>query len=829
MKLTHLATVICALASLTIAASAAESAPLHGGDVARVAAFPDAGSRDIDAPDELGRTPLHVAVASARLKIVGQLIARGADVNARDQHGDTPLHIAARRAALPYVETLLAAGADASAANNAGLTPLHVLGSSARADGDALHALLTTVAARLVAAGADPAIIADGFPGIEPIETGGGTSTRDTWTDYAEIGPTLLGYEANYPTICQRYTLGQSYQGRELWAIKISDNVGTEEDEPEFAYISTMHGDEIVGVKMCMLLIEDMLTNYGTDPQITNLIDNVEIWIVPLMNPDGYDRVSRTRYNAQGYDLNRSFPDLGESNDPNGYPTEVAIMMNWHAGQAIVLAANFHGGALVVNYPFDSEQTGSRYSDYQNLMVDISEAYSIHNPPMWNSSTFYHGITNGADWYIIDGGMQDYSWYFHGCTEVTIELDNTKQPPASEIGQFWSDNRDAMLAYMEKCLIGVRGIVTDATTGDPLAATITVTDRYQNLRTDPDVGDYHRILLPGTYELHFEADGYDPYVASGVVVGAGAATQLDVALGLPPEVVSPNGGETLATGTPTTVTWTGSPTAQFHVQYTANYGDISGGTDGFERDSLGANYTTGGDRTWITTMSSSHAGLYSARAGEIDDSQESWMTRSASGGDVGFWYRVSSESGYDYFNFYVDDMREIHASGESGWTYYSTTLSPGTYELKWEYTKDVNTSNGSDTAWVDELEISSDNTTWTDIIALTGVGDTSTPWTPSTETSDCRVRVRANYGPGAYGVWDTSDADFTVAAAGQVGDLNCDGQINNADIDPFVLAITDPATYGTLYPECDINYGDCNDDGLVNNADIDSFVALLSS
>ena len=408
---------------------------------------------------------------------------------------------------------------------------------------------------RLIAAGADPAIIATGFPGhlhdAAREATADDRTTRDTWTAYSEIAPTLLNYQNAFPNLCQRHDLGAAHsRTRRLWALKISDNVGVEEFEPEFTYIATMHGDEIVGTKMCMLLIDYMLTNYGTDTQVTNLIDEVEIWIVPLMNPDGYDRSPRTRYNNQGFDLNRSFPDLGDSNDPNDYPTEVAVMMNWHADQSIVLAANLHGGALVVNYPFDNEDTGSRYSDYQNLMVNISEAYSILNPPMWNSPSFYHGVTNGADWYIIDGGMQDYVWHFHGCTETTIELSNTKEPSSSTIGQFWSENRDAMLAYMEKCLIGVRGLVTDANTGAPLAATVTVVGRYQDLRTDPDVGDYHRMLLPGTYDLRFDADGYDPVVVSDVVVSSGTATRLDVQLGEPAALQTPNGGEQLSVGVP---------------------------------------------------------------------------------------------------------------------------------------------------------------------------------------------------------------------------------------------------------------------------------------
>ncbi len=77
---------------------------------------------------------------------------------------------------------------------------------------------------------------------------------------------------------------------------------------------------------------------------------------------------------------------------------------------------------------------------------------------------------------------------------------------------------------------------------------------------------------------------------------------------------------------------------------------------------------------------------------------------------------------------------------------------------------------------------------------------------------------------------DNSDADVQVITrlpCYALGDLNCDGLLNNGDIDPFVLAVTQPATYATVYPDCDIFLADINQDTLVNNGDIDSFVALL--
>jgi hypothetical protein len=398
-------------------------------------------------------------------------------------------------------------------------------------------------------------------------------AAADTWIEYSEIGPTLADREATYPDLCARYDLGLSVEGRHLWALRISDNVLLEEDEPEFKYISTMHGDEVVGTELCMMLIDYLLSRYGTDPQATNIVNETELWIVPLMNPDGYDRAPRMRYNANGVDLNRDFPAWGEPNTPDGRELETQRIMNWSFEHAFTCSANLHTGSLVVNYPLDNDDPGSQYTPDEDMLNYISEQYSQYNEPMWNSPWFYHGVTTGADWYMIWGGMQDWNYLFMGNNEVTIELSDVTTPPASEIPIFWSDNRQSMLAYIQTCLIGVRGLVVDRFGGLPLSATVTVVGRDHEIYTDPDVGDYHRMLLPGTYDLTFESAGYDPLTLTGIVVDEGAATRVDVVLPeIPAQVIAPNGGETLTAGVETEITWSGDPDLRFQVQYTPDYG-----------------------------------------------------------------------------------------------------------------------------------------------------------------------------------------------------------------------------------------------------------------
>jgi hypothetical protein len=349
---------------------------------------------------------------------------------------------------------------------------------------------------------------------------------------YEELVSEMQQIAADHPDICHLESAGQSVQGRELLFMKISDNVDIEEPEPEFKYISSMHGDEPVGMELCLFLINLVVQGYGVNDTITALVDETEIWIMPLMNPDGY--VQHSRYNANGHDLNRKFPDRIRDPDNRiiGRPHEVKAVMSWAFTKSTVLSANFHTGALVVNYPYDGNESGRNIytpSPDDELFIYQSETYSWYNQPMWNGS-FPHGITNGADWYVIYGGMQDWNYVWLGDNEVTIELSNTKWPNYSRIPELWEDNRISMLAYMNLCHEGVRGIVTDATNGFPLAATLEVADIDHEVYTDPDVGDYYRMLLPGTYSLSFSANGYQTQVIDNVVVNSGSATELDVAL-----------------------------------------------------------------------------------------------------------------------------------------------------------------------------------------------------------------------------------------------------------------------------------------------------------
>ena len=126
---------------------------------------------------------------------------------------------------------------------------------------------------------------------------------------------------------------------------------------------------------------------------------------------------------------------------------------------------------------------------------------------------------------------------------------------------------------------------------------------------------------------------------------------------------------------------------------------------GFESGAL-TPFATSGDASWTVTSASKNSGTYSAKAGTIGDYQSTTLTVDAQGGQVSFARSVSSENGYDYLSFYINNILQERWSGTVAWgTAGPYSLSLGTSTLKWVYTKDGSTVGGSDTAWIDDVKV----------------------------------------------------------------------------------------------------------------------------
>ncbi|RLD26722.1 MAG: zinc carboxypeptidase [Bacteroidetes bacterium] len=363
----------------------------------------------------------------------------------------------------------------------------------------------------------------------------------DYYPTYQEYLGIMQQFAIDYPELCEVVDIGSTEEGRDLLFIHINDNLGIEQEEPEFMYTSSMHGDEITGYVLMLRLIEYLLENYGVDAQATNLVNSIDIWINPLANPDGTyaggeNTVSgATRYNANFVNLNRNYPDPedGPHPDGNAYQAETIAFMDFAEDHHFTMSMNFHGGAEVVNYPWD---TWSRLAADDNWWVYVSRQYAdvVHeNSPAGYFGGFDNGITNGYDWYTIAGGRQDYMNYENNCREVTLEISDIKLPPPSELPEFWEYNYRSLLNYMEQSLYGIRGLITDEQTGLAVAAEVFIVDHDEDnsqVYSSLPVGDYNRLIYEGVYSVTYSAEGYISKVVNDINVVNDNATFVNVQL-----------------------------------------------------------------------------------------------------------------------------------------------------------------------------------------------------------------------------------------------------------------------------------------------------------
>ncbi|CAG2117954.1 unnamed protein product, partial [Medioppia subpectinata] len=231
--------------------------------------------------------------------------------------------------------------------------------------------------------------------------------------------------------------------------------------------------------------------------------------------------------NAANRDLNRNFPDFFQDNTRAEQP-ETAAVRKWIHSLPFVLSANFHGGTVVANYPYDNNKFGLRkksVSPDNDVFKHLALTYVKKHPNMKNAvqckertDAFENGIVNGAQWYPVKGGMQDYNYIYGGVMEITLEVSCCKYPSKSTLSSFWNDNKQSLLSYLAQVHRGVKGLVRDHNETPVANAEIRIVGRDVVFRST-NRGEYWRLLLPGDYVIEVVAKGFVTIRRQFTVVG----------------------------------------------------------------------------------------------------------------------------------------------------------------------------------------------------------------------------------------------------------------------------------------------------------------------
>jgi len=267
---------------------------------------------------------------------------------------------------------------------------------------------------------------------------------------YLELETDMLVLQQKYPNIVKVFDIGDSLEKRNIYAMKISDNVALEEDEAEVLFLGCHHAREWISVEVPFLLGKYLAENYATDPDIKRLVDQSEIWIVPLVNPDGleytihvyrYWRKNR-RDNGKsnfGVDINRNYgykwgiDNAGSSLNPASEvyrgtaafsEPETRAVRGLFLSKDFQAMISFHSFSQVILYPWGYTKLPS---DKDAQMKEIAAEMSAKIQAV-NGRLYDYG-QSGTSLYLTNGDVTDWTFAMTGIPSYTIEL-----PPIDEIG-----------------------------------------------------------------------------------------------------------------------------------------------------------------------------------------------------------------------------------------------------------------------------------------------------------------------------------------------------------------------------------------------------------
>ncbi|MDA3813685.1 MAG: M14 family zinc carboxypeptidase [Candidatus Cloacimonetes bacterium] len=400
----------------------------------------------------------------------------------------------------------------------------------------------------------------------------------DGYKDYEQMLAELQQIELDNPDICKLYDIGES-RGKqytdagnsnydeyyhEIWAMKISDNVETEEDEPGVYYLSAHHAREPISLEVNMAVLNHIIDNYSTDPEITENVDNTQIWFVPLVNPNGHKIVTDetdvwwrknicdnnengtldvTGYSPQdGVDPNRNYgwewggagtnwtsetyQGTSAFSEPETQAIE-ALLGNHH----FVAGISYHSYSELVLYPYGYAYgvVAPDQAALEELAIDMAVTIPSQNGGNYTPQAAW-------DLYPCTGTTDDYSYGTHGIFSYTIEMATEFIPPAGQVAGICEDNIEAAMILLDRVNGStLTGHITDDATDEPIEAVIFIegiddSGVYREPYTsNEEFGSYYRLLTNGSYNVTFSAFGYDSQTFEDIVINDDV-TLLDVAL-----------------------------------------------------------------------------------------------------------------------------------------------------------------------------------------------------------------------------------------------------------------------------------------------------------
>ncbi len=398
--------------------------------------------------------------------------------------------------------------------------------------------------------------------GRPPTPTSSGLKIDEGYKDNVLVEEIVRAYAARFPHLARVEQIGTSLEGRAIVALKISKNPDTDEDEPALLLDGAHHGGELISTELALDAVQQLLERYRRDPAITRIVDNMAVWIVPVVNPDCLHRFvhfsrEADRKNArdvdgdgvvrpdEGIDLYRNYPvrhgALGEIGSrswpwhsryrgtaPASEP-EVQAMMALAERERFVASVDFHTNATQILVPYtDPGMTNPE----PNEAWTVAEEIAAPLPVQTNGKKY----TVSRNLYPVDGTAQDWFRFAHGTIALLIEAPtHNPQPYAKGRAANVNGTRGAWLNLATRVLDGpgIAGRVRDAE-GNALAAEVIIEEMKPRMgevwTARPRDGRFHRLLPAlGVFTVRVRAPGFVD-VTRRVTIDAARTARVDVTL-----------------------------------------------------------------------------------------------------------------------------------------------------------------------------------------------------------------------------------------------------------------------------------------------------------
>jgi carboxypeptidase T len=314
----------------------------------------------------------------------------------------------------------------------------------------------------------------------------------EAYHTYAEVGAEVAAVEAAHPGIVKRFSIGESYLGRQVWAAKISDNVLVDEDEPEVLFDGGIHADEHMGVEMTLRILHWLADGYGVDPRITSIVDTREVWIIFMVNPDGaaHDIAGGKFHNwrknrqpnpgttAVGTDLNRNFGYKWggggrTSSNPRAITYRGTAAFSTPEARAFrdFLASRVIGGRQQIRMGISFHETGRLVMwPYGYTKTDVPSDMTTDDHTalarIGRKMASFNGFKpeQASDLYVSSGTSRDFEYGTYRIFAYTIELSVTAYPKPSKIATETGRNKETVLYLLERawCPLGSLGAAVRA-------------------------------------------------------------------------------------------------------------------------------------------------------------------------------------------------------------------------------------------------------------------------------------------------------------------------------------------------------------------------------